>query len=228
MVPAGNPKIAAPGEQVPGEHKVAKKRRIAFREILPHHFRAVAAGIDHSQLGLALFECARQVSPGHSLRHDHIRKQEIDLAFMFVPNSKRFHTRTCLQHSILITQENFRYEFANLRLVFNQEDCFISTLDPLRSDSHFANGSFYWTGGGKIDSEGRALPRFTGDFDPALVLLDDAIDGCQSQTGAFANRFRREKRLKNAVECFLSIPQPVSDAVMQTKLPMRASGCCRV
>jgi len=90
-----------------------------------------------------------------------------------------------LQHSILITQEDFRYEFANLRLVFNQEDCFISALDPLRSDRHFAYGNFYWTGGGKIDSEGRALPRFADYFNPALVLLDNAIDGCQSQPGPF-------------------------------------------
>ena len=38
--------------------------------------------------------------------------------------------------------------------------------------------------------------RLSGDFNPAVVLLDDAIDCRQSQTHALAYRFGREERLE--------------------------------
>ena len=43
-----------------------------------------------------------------------------------------------------------------------------------------------------------ALAYLAGYFDPTLVLLDDAINRCQSQPRAFANLLRGEERLENA------------------------------
>ena len=36
------------------------------------------------------------------------------------------------------------------------------------------------------------------DFNPALMLFDDSVNGGQAETGAFANFFRREERLEDA------------------------------
>ena len=51
---------------------------------------------------------------------------------------------------------------------------------------------------GKEDVEGAALADFAADFDPALVLLDNAIDGGQAQAGAFADFLGGEERLEDA------------------------------
>ena len=67
------------------------------------------------------------------------------------------------------------------------------------SDSGFHG----FLGGGKEDPEGGARTDFAGDFDPALVLLDDAVDGGQAEAGAFADLLGGEERFEDAVQRLL-------------------------
>src|SRR5207248_1185986 len=55
--------------------------------------------------------------------------------------------------------------------------------------------------GGKKDCERGALFDLAFDFEPPLVLLDDAIDGRQPQASALADSFGRKKRSENTGSC---------------------------
>ena len=50
---------------------------------------------------------------------------------------------------------------------------------------------------GKKNLEHGADADFALDFDPAVMLFDDAINGGQSQSRSFADFLGGEKRLKN-------------------------------
>src|SRR5580704_19524088 len=41
------------------------------------------------------------------------------------------------------------------------------------------------------------MSGFAFDLDPAVMLLDDAVDRGEAEAGALADRFRREERLEN-------------------------------
>ena len=56
--------------------------------------------------------------------------------------------------------------------------------------------------GRQEDFEDRALAEAAGDLDPALVLLDDAIDRRQPEPGALANFLGGEERLEYARQMF--------------------------
>ena len=49
----------------------------------------------------------------------------------------------------------------------------------------------------EINAERRSVTDFAIDIDPALMLLNDAKDGGQSQAGAFADIFGGEERFEN-------------------------------
>ena len=51
-----------------------------------------------------------------------------------------------------------------------------------------------------MNRKGTAFAGGAGDFDPAFVLLDDAIDGRQPQSGAFANFLGREEGLEDPIQ----------------------------
>ena len=57
-------------------------------------------------------------------------------------------------------------------------------------------------GGRQENAERRALAEFAFDFDPAFVLLDDAVNRGEAEAGAFAEFLGGEKRLENARDIF--------------------------
>ena len=69
-------------------------------------------------------------------------------------------------------------------------------------DGGFQFGFRFLFYGGQKYVKGGSLAGLAFNFNPALVLLDDAIDGRQAKTGAFADGFCREKRLKNMRQLF--------------------------
>ena len=54
--------------------------------------------------------------------------------------------------------------------------------------------------GGKVDFESRPHAGLAADFDPALMLLDDAINGCESKASSFAHLFGGKERLKDSLQ----------------------------
>src|SRR5436309_2009684 len=50
--------------------------------------------------------------------------------------------------------------------------------------------------------ESAAAPHLAPDFDPALVLFDDAIDSGEAQTSTFADFLCGKERFKDAFEGF--------------------------
>src|SRR5204862_2867319 len=51
--------------------------------------------------------------------------------------------------------------------------------------------------GRQKNSKARSLPWFAIHFHPALVLVNNSINRRQSETGPFADFFRRKERLEN-------------------------------
>ena len=52
----------------------------------------------------------------------------------------------------------------------------------------------------EINIEGGAVAGFAGGFDPALMLVDDAVNGGQAQAGTFADFLGGEKRLEQVAQ----------------------------
>src|SRR5204863_9521908 len=90
-------------------------------------------------------------------------------------------------------------QFAQPRFILNQENRFVAadcTADVAAGLGRERGRESRW----EKNLEGRSHHELADDLDPALVLLDDAIDGRQTETGAFANALGGEERLENVGE----------------------------
>jgi len=63
---------------------------------------------------------------------------------------------------------------------------------------------------GQVDPEGRADAGLAGDGDKTAVLLDDAIDHGQTESGALARRLRVKKGSKIRSSTAFDMPEPLS------------------
>ena len=72
--------------------------------------------------------------------------------------------------------------------------------------------------GREKDAERGAVAQLALDFDPALMLLDDAINRRQPQAGALADFLGGEERLERCGKCSGAMPVPVSADAQADKL----------
>ena len=55
---------------------------------------------------------------------------------------------------------------------------------------------------GEPQLEGGAFAHFAGRFNPAVVLIDNAVNGRKPQAGPLPHFLRSEERLKTTAQCF--------------------------
>src|SRR5262249_9166038 len=141
--------------------------------------------VDHSQIGFASIQ----------LRQDNIQKDQINGVAVSFEDVDRLLPIFCRQHAVSETLQYLLGRVAQVVVVFRDENAF-------RSPAHGEYGLFFSYVGRtvakrQVNAEGRSQARRAVHVNEALVLLDDAVDGGQSQTGAAAGLFCGKERLEN-------------------------------
>ena len=118
-----------------------------------------------------------------------------------LPDFQGFRAGTGLQDTIAKAFEEQTGDRAQGLFIFDQQDGFVAAgrLGLRRPVVQSRAGTFQ---GREVDSECGADANLTGHLDPTLVLLDNAIDGGEAQTGAFADSFCREEGFEDAGHVF--------------------------
>src|ERR1039458_9621200 len=177
-----------------------EKEGITLAEIAAQGLRAVATAVNNFEPWAPFLELGSQLGSAHSFGHHHIGKQQVDFAIELVPDTQGFGAGPGLEHPVGLAFEKVADELAQHLLVFDHQDGFFTAADRLGHHGSLGGGLGGTSGGGEIDLERGADANLAGDFGPALVLFDDAVNGGQAQTGALANLFGSKERLENPVQ----------------------------
>src|SRR5207249_2803442 len=85
--------------------------------------------------------------------------------------------------------------------VLDKQDGFVSSADAGRTLREFGRCGVKRERGHE-DFESGACANTSSDLDPTIMLLDDAINRSEAETGAFAHFFGSEERLEDARQVF--------------------------
>src|SRR2546423_11550587 len=88
------------------------------------------------------------------------------------------------------------HQFADWGLVFDDQDGFGTATHLLLNGRDLLGRWRGISGAGEKNLEGRAATDLTFNFDPSLVLFNDAINSSQTQARALADFLGREERLE--------------------------------
>src|ERR1035441_4581750 len=192
--------LADGARQLRREIGFGEKEGFPLAEIAAQGFRTVAAAVNDFEPWATFLELDSQLGSAHSFGHHHIGKQQVDFAIELVPDAQSFGPGTGLEHSVGLAFEKVADELAQHLLVFDHQDGFFAAADGLQNHGSLGGGLGGALGGGEIDLECGADADLAGDFGPALVLFDDAINGGQPQAGALADLFGGKERLEKPVQ----------------------------
>src|SRR5579859_2807698 len=164
--------------------------------------RRVAGHVEDAQAGAEGGELRGEFAAADA-RHDDVGEKQID-AFRAVATDGNGGLRR-IRHERRIARGGKRFagQFANLFVVFDEENCFRAAMGGgvcllkcerigWRSDQ------------GKINLERRAAAGLAINPDVAAVLFEDDVDHREAETRAFADFLGGEKRLKDSREVFRS------------------------
>ena len=149
---------------------------------------------------MALLQVADQFGAVHA-GHDHVREQQIDAAVAIVGDPQGVLRRIGREHVVAEGFQDAPRGAENGFFVFDQQDGFVAAggrpvgFGGGRLGIHFRAGV-----PGQIDVEGGALARRAGHVDAAAVLLDDAVDGGESEAGALADGLGGEEGLEDVFD----------------------------
>jgi len=156
-----------------------------------HGVRTIAADKNHFKPGPLGSQFLSQFPSAHTLWHDDVGYQEIYLGGVLAPNRQGIGAGGCFQDMVSMVLKDDSRQSANWRRIFDQQYGFRAA-----NGFGFDAASF---GGNAGDDAGQKNVKLgsnielAGDFDPAPVLFDDAIDGGKPQAGALANGLGGEK-----------------------------------
>ena len=118
---------------------------------------------------------------------------------MLFPEIERLNSRDGQQHRITAALQEIADEQAHGLFVFHDQDDFIATRQIV-SDRRCFLFRMNVFGGRQVDAKRRSFVHLTVNFDPAVVLFDNGINGGESQAGSLAGFLGGEKRFEDARE----------------------------
>ena len=125
----------------------------------------------------------------------------MDFCVVIFPNFEGFDSVDSFEDMITPLRQCLAHGGAQERVVFDKQNGFIAAADGIRFGLLRLLHRLF-SQARNVNAECRSEADFAVDVDPAVMLLDDAEDGGQSQAGAFADAFGAEERLENVREDF--------------------------
>src|SRR6185369_972439 len=125
-------------------------------------------------------------------------------------------------NAITVAGENIDHELAHRLFVFDQQDGFVAAAD--RNGFEIGSeGNRRLVGARQINMEGGADVQLAFDFNPALMLFNDAEYGCQAEAGAATDFLGGKERFENVRKvrrgnAFTGVPYRQADKVARTTL----------
>ncbi len=179
-------------------------QKVQFRlqfEILAHDVGAVTAGENDFEIGPLKPQPLRQFAAIHVAGHHEVGEEQIDIRFVLLPDHSGIVAAAGLQNPVSMFLKNAGDEFAHGALILDEQNSFRAAAhtDQRR---RFFRLDFFRADVRNINAKGRAFANGAFNFNPTLMLLDDAVNGGQPKAGAFADVFGGEKRFKNALKIF--------------------------
>ncbi len=171
-------------------------------EVDSDDFRAVATGVEDFEGGFILLEAEGEVVSVDAVGHDDIGEEEVDGGVVLAPDVEGGAAGGGFEDGVTGEFEDIADEFAEGGFIFDDEDSFVAGAlflgflgcgGDIGEDLDFVDG-------GEVDLEDGAAVEFTGDGDPAAVLFNDAVDGGEAESGAFADFFRGEEGFEDMGE----------------------------
>ncbi len=96
--------------------------------------------------------------------------------------------------------ENLPHQFQQSNFIFDEQNGFFASPDVFGFIGRIGGCIDGFTSHRKKHFESGADAHFALDFEPAMMLFDNAINGGQSQPSSLADFLGREKRLKNPLQ----------------------------
>src|SRR5579863_2151998 len=127
--------------------------------------------------------------------HDHIGQDQLDGKSGSGDGQRMFWILSD-DHFVAVGSQNGVGQVANRFFVFHQQNCLGAFL-RFGFQAHRGRNFDRRFHTRQIDFEGRAKPRLAVHPDVAAALFDDAIAGCQSETGAPRTTFGGKERFEN-------------------------------
>src|SRR6185503_15242609 len=158
----------------------------------------IARGVKHLHFGTEdaePFSKNRPAEPGHNYIGDEQRKRPI----VACRNFNRISRVAGIEHRVTAAFQKKPRESPQRSCVIHEKKSFRSSAQWGRDVGLNCNGSGFEAG--KIDVEFGPITWFAVNVDGAGTLLDDAEDGGEAKSGAFAGHFGAEKRLKDPGPC---------------------------
>ncbi len=161
------------------------------------NFPTVAAADDYLQTRLLTTENFRQFATIHALRHDDIRQQQIHLSTQLLPPPDRLRTRSRVPHPVPATLQCDSDQFADVWVILDQQDRLVSAGGVIKPAFAALRGAGASSRRQEYSERGTA-PKLADHLDPAVVLLDNAVNRRQSQPRSLADFLGRKERFKDA------------------------------
>src|SRR5690348_3810300 len=134
--------------------------------------------------------------------HDHVRQDEMDGFAHAAGGGESFESVLCGEHTVAGGAKEFRSEFPHFFFILDNENCF-SWLSGFGGDERGVHGMVFERlfGAWKVKLEASALAGRGVQRDEAAALLDDAVNGGETEAGAFAGLLGGEEGFENTGLC---------------------------
>ena len=186
----------APQQLVRGKWLLQEVAVHAQRGVRAQHFVGIAAAINDFKRGFIGQRFFRQFPPAQAARHHHVGDEHVNAGPVLLPNPPGCHAGFRFVNAVAFALENEPGKPPQGGFVLHQQDGFVASRGR-------AGGRAPGQGGGglgqlrKVNVKSRAGVDLTFNFDPALVLFNNAKDGGQTQPGPFAWLLGGEERLED-------------------------------
>ena len=164
--------------------------------IIAGGFHGVPAALDDFKAGFFRLEPFRQFPPADSAGHDHVGNQQVNGGLMFLPDGQGIHPGNGFVNPIPVTLQHGAHQPPNGDFIFDEQDRLGAPLRGSRCLGFGQSGHAFGQTG-QVDVENSSRVDVAFHVNPAVVLLDDAKNGGQPQTGAFAHFLGGEKRFED-------------------------------
>src|SRR5689334_5651689 len=117
---------------------------------------------------------------------------------MLAPNIERLDSGTGFQYPVAALFEDHLRQITQHRLIFDHQNSLLAPPHPCDSRRLGLPDSDRLRARREIKSERATCSNLAGDFNPALMLFDDAVHGGQTEARTFAHFFRSEEWFEDA------------------------------
>src|SRR5579885_2036955 len=144
----------------------------------------IAGHVEHSQAGLTSREALGK-DAAIDAGHHHVGQEKINASGVALDRSEGFFAVLCDQNVETVGNEEGFRQFAKRIGIFDEKDSLGAGKDGARRGRGLLSGQAF-VNARQIKLEGCALAEGAFDQNVASALLDDAIDGSEAESGAFA------------------------------------------